>query len=189
MSRSQRDESPTAVFSLSRPERILLHSCSSSVILTRLSGPRYRPTTSQKIWQRRESNPDLWIGSKELWPLDHRGRQFYAAYITKIRSQSLWRWYVNAVGAFLNITHQHRQILNNYLAVREYEFCRRRINVRSWLSWLILVFARFWFPPPLSRYSYGQAADMAAMLLRIWRKKNVSRKSGGNNSQTDYARK
>jgi hypothetical protein len=26
-------------------------------VLTRLSGPRYRPTTSQKIWQRQESNP------------------------------------------------------------------------------------------------------------------------------------
>jgi hypothetical protein len=50
----------------------------------RLSGPRSRPTvtqsgpcsrpiTSQKILQHRESNPDLWICSQELWPLDHRG--------------------------------------------------------------------------------------------------------------------
>jgi hypothetical protein len=30
------------------------------------SGPRSRPTTSQKIWQRRESSPDLWICSQEL---------------------------------------------------------------------------------------------------------------------------
>jgi hypothetical protein len=28
---------------------------------------------SEKIWQRWESNPDLWICSQELWPLDHRG--------------------------------------------------------------------------------------------------------------------
>jgi hypothetical protein len=26
-------------------------------VLTRLSGPRSRPTASQKIWKRRESNP------------------------------------------------------------------------------------------------------------------------------------
>jgi hypothetical protein len=30
---------------------------SSSVVLTRLSGPLSRPTASQKIWKRRESNP------------------------------------------------------------------------------------------------------------------------------------
>jgi hypothetical protein len=39
------------------PEPLLFHSSSSSVILTRLSGPRSRPTISQKIWQPRESNP------------------------------------------------------------------------------------------------------------------------------------
>jgi hypothetical protein len=32
------------------PEPLLSHSSSASVILTRLSGPRSRPTTSQKIW-------------------------------------------------------------------------------------------------------------------------------------------
>jgi hypothetical protein len=32
------------------PEPLLFHSSSSSVILTRLSGPRSRPTTSQEIW-------------------------------------------------------------------------------------------------------------------------------------------
>jgi hypothetical protein len=32
---------------------------SSSVVLTRLSGPCFGPTTSQKIRQRRESIPDL----------------------------------------------------------------------------------------------------------------------------------
>jgi hypothetical protein len=31
------------------PETLLFHSSSSSVILTRLSGPRSIPTTSQKI--------------------------------------------------------------------------------------------------------------------------------------------
>jgi hypothetical protein len=32
------------------PEPLLFHSSNSSVILTSLSGPRSRPTTSQKIW-------------------------------------------------------------------------------------------------------------------------------------------
>jgi hypothetical protein len=38
------------------PELLLFHSSSSSVILTRLRGPRSRPITSQKIWKQRESN-------------------------------------------------------------------------------------------------------------------------------------
>jgi hypothetical protein len=32
------------------PEPLLFHLSSSSIILTRMSGPRSRPTTSQKIW-------------------------------------------------------------------------------------------------------------------------------------------
>jgi hypothetical protein len=42
---------PTAVnLDFLDPEPLLFHSSSSSVILTRLSGPSSRPTTSQKIW-------------------------------------------------------------------------------------------------------------------------------------------
>jgi hypothetical protein len=41
---------PTAVFSVSRPEPLLFLPSSSSVVLTRLSRPRSRPTTSQNIW-------------------------------------------------------------------------------------------------------------------------------------------
>jgi hypothetical protein len=58
---------------LSFLDRILFLSSSFSVVLTRLSVPRSRPTTTQKMWQRRESNPGLWICSQELWRLDHRG--------------------------------------------------------------------------------------------------------------------
>jgi hypothetical protein len=36
---------------------LLFHSSSSTVIFTRLSGPRSRPTTSQKIWERQETKP------------------------------------------------------------------------------------------------------------------------------------
>jgi hypothetical protein len=37
-------------YRFSRPEPLLFISSSASVVLMRLSGPRYRPTTSQKIW-------------------------------------------------------------------------------------------------------------------------------------------
>jgi hypothetical protein len=54
------------------------HSVNSSSVLTRLSGLRSRPTISQKIWERRQSNLDFWICSQELWPPDHRGGQLYS---------------------------------------------------------------------------------------------------------------
>jgi hypothetical protein len=41
---------------------------SLSFVHTRLSGLLFRPTTSQKTWYSRESNPHLWICSQELWP-------------------------------------------------------------------------------------------------------------------------
>jgi hypothetical protein len=53
----QHDKSPWPLFRFSRPEPLLFFPSNSSVVLTRLSGPRSRPTTSQKIWWRRESNP------------------------------------------------------------------------------------------------------------------------------------
>jgi hypothetical protein len=69
----QRDGFPRPYSGFSRPEPLIFLPSSFSVVLTRLSGPSSRPTTSQKIWQGRESNLDLWISSMELWPLDHRG--------------------------------------------------------------------------------------------------------------------
>jgi hypothetical protein len=41
---------PTAVFSVFRPKPLLFLPSSSLVVLTRLSRPRSRPPTSQKIW-------------------------------------------------------------------------------------------------------------------------------------------
>jgi hypothetical protein len=64
--RGQHDGSLRLYSQISRPELLLFLSSSSSIVLTRLSGPRSRPTTSQTIWQRRESNLDLWICSQEL---------------------------------------------------------------------------------------------------------------------------
>jgi hypothetical protein len=48
-SRGQRDGSLRPYSRFSRPELLLFLPSSSSVVLTRLSGPRSRPTTSQKI--------------------------------------------------------------------------------------------------------------------------------------------
>jgi hypothetical protein len=59
VSRGQRDVSLLPYSRLSRPEPLLFLPSSSSDVFTRLSRPRSRPTTSRKIWQRRESNPDL----------------------------------------------------------------------------------------------------------------------------------
>jgi hypothetical protein len=55
--RAQREGFLRPYARLSRPEPLLFLPSSSSVVLTRLSGPRSRPSTSQKIWYRRESNP------------------------------------------------------------------------------------------------------------------------------------
>jgi hypothetical protein len=48
--RGQHNESPRPYSQLSRSEPLLSLLSSSSAVLTRLSGPRSRPTTSQKIW-------------------------------------------------------------------------------------------------------------------------------------------
>jgi hypothetical protein len=48
--RGHRDGSLWPHFWLSRPEQLLFLSSSSSIVLTRLTGPRSRPSTSQKIW-------------------------------------------------------------------------------------------------------------------------------------------
>jgi hypothetical protein len=57
---------PYSYYLLSRMDPLLFLPTSSSFGLTRLSELRSRPTTSQKIWYSRESNPDLWICSQEL---------------------------------------------------------------------------------------------------------------------------
>jgi hypothetical protein len=49
VSRSQRGGSTTAIISFSRPEPLLFLTSSSSIVLTRLSGTRSRPTIFQKI--------------------------------------------------------------------------------------------------------------------------------------------
>jgi hypothetical protein len=82
-----------AVFSVSRPEPLLFLSSSSSVVLTRLSGPHSRPSASQKIWYHRELNPTLLICSQELWLLDHRGGQRKRTWDFKFSCVEYWDCY------------------------------------------------------------------------------------------------
>jgi hypothetical protein len=48
--RGQRNGSPRPYSPFSRPESLLFRPNRSSIVLTRLSGPRSRPTTFRKIW-------------------------------------------------------------------------------------------------------------------------------------------
>jgi hypothetical protein len=57
------------------PEPLLFHSSCSSVILTRLSGPVPDTLFLRKFGNAGNRARDLWICSRELWPLDHRGGQ------------------------------------------------------------------------------------------------------------------
>jgi hypothetical protein len=52
-----RNGSPRQLISVFYTRASTFLSSSSSVILTNLSGPRSRPTSPQKIWKRRGSNP------------------------------------------------------------------------------------------------------------------------------------
>jgi hypothetical protein len=80
----QRDDSLRTCSWFSRPEPLRFVSISSSVVLTRPSGLRSRPTTSQKMWSPGDRTRDLWICSQELWPLDHRG--------FRLKSKLLYDW-------------------------------------------------------------------------------------------------
>jgi hypothetical protein len=92
-------------FRFSRPETLFSWN-SISIILMRLSGPHSRYTTSQRIWYRRESNPDLSICSQELYrpsysrlsaklvsTLVDRGCRVVSGYFLEIGPQlSSWGW-------------------------------------------------------------------------------------------------
>jgi hypothetical protein len=56
VSRGQRNESPRPLISVFQTGAATFLSSNSSLILTSLSEPRSRPTSSQKIWKRRELN-------------------------------------------------------------------------------------------------------------------------------------
>jgi hypothetical protein len=57
----------------SRPEPLLFLPSSSSVVLTRLSGPVPDPLLLRTSGSAENVTRDIWICRQELWPLDHRG--------------------------------------------------------------------------------------------------------------------
>jgi hypothetical protein len=75
VSRDQRNGSPRSYSRISRPEPLLFLPSRSSIVLTRLSGPRSRSTTSQKSGSAGNRTRGLWVYSQEIRPLDHRGGQ------------------------------------------------------------------------------------------------------------------
>jgi hypothetical protein len=72
-------------FRFSRPKPLPFLQSSSCIVLMKLSGPRFRRTTYQIIWQRREWNPNLWIRSQQLWPIDYRGDPLYGKHHATLR--------------------------------------------------------------------------------------------------------
>jgi hypothetical protein len=74
--RCRRDGSLRPYSRLYRPEPQFFLLSSSSIVPTRLSGHRSRPTASQKMWHRRESNSELCICSQEFWSPDRRVHTF-----------------------------------------------------------------------------------------------------------------
>jgi hypothetical protein len=68
----QRDGSLRPYSRLSRPEPLLFIASSSSVVLTRLGGPRCKHTTFFLVVPGNRTR-DLRICSQVHWPLDHRG--------------------------------------------------------------------------------------------------------------------
>jgi hypothetical protein len=85
-----------------------------------LSGPRSRPTTSQKIWYRWESNLDLWICSQELSPLDHRG--------------GLTLWSKIKISSLCALERKVRYVCKLYIRVasRHCVFCQFNYHVLTW---------------------------------------------------------
>jgi hypothetical protein len=81
---AQRVPRPYSRFS--RPQPLFFLPSSYSVVLTRLSGPRFRPTTTQKIWLRLESNPDTWLSGTLTSRPQRWSTFFYITYINSVRT-------------------------------------------------------------------------------------------------------
>jgi hypothetical protein len=157
-----RDESLLPYSRLSRPEPLLFLLSSSSVVLTRLSWPRYRPTTSKKksgsAWNRTR---DIQICSQELWPLYHRGGHgsdtiVYKLSITFIRGLAIAEEPTVDIG-FVKLTHESF-CGNRVLWIKESPVLRRHLSRR----------------PPVALYSHKLAltsptrGGRSAGVVRSW---------------------
>ena len=80
---------PRPLISVFWTEAATFYSSSSSIDLTRLSGPRSRPTTTQKIWQRRESNPrPLYLQPETLTTRPQRRSIIHLHFVIILRVQT-----------------------------------------------------------------------------------------------------
>jgi hypothetical protein len=85
-------------------EPLLLDSSSSSVILTRLSGPCSRPIASQKIWQRLKSNP----GPLELTYMLVKNVSLQAFFFVRLHAQGKER----KVGGLYQVQYPYTIVLS-----------------------------------------------------------------------------
>jgi hypothetical protein len=139
--RGQRDGSLRPYSRISRPEPLLLLPSSSSIVLTTLSGPRSRITTSQKIWYCQESNPHPWISGQELCPLDQRGSRKWNI----IRFYWMWclLWLVEwSIFIFKSILFYHLLIdtesLLTYISAYTISFLQPKIRI-SVFFWITVI--------------------------------------------------
>jgi hypothetical protein len=81
-----------------------------------LNEPRSRPLTSLKIWYCRELNPDLWICSQELWPLDDRVSLISLFWVSAKNQKytSKKRLFLNRWNKNIKITNTSLQFINIY---------------------------------------------------------------------------
>jgi hypothetical protein len=98
----QRNGSPWLYSRFSKPKPLLFLTSSSSIVLTKLSGPRSRPPLLRKSGSAGNITRDLWICSQELWPLDHRGGPIGVS-PHKLRDRYKWFCLVIKCISFLNV--------------------------------------------------------------------------------------
>jgi hypothetical protein len=126
--RSQCDRSLRSYSRFSRPEPLLFLPNSSSIVLTRLSGPRFRPTTSRKIFWPWDRIRCIWICSQELLLVGHRsGRIERDKVIPVTERRGLRRCEMFSIpqcldnrltygGDVVSLTHQLRPSLQKFLS-------------------------------------------------------------------------
>jgi hypothetical protein len=86
VSRGQRNGSPRPYSRFCRPEPLLLLPSSSSIVLTRLSGPRSRPLLRRKSGSAGNRTRGLWICSQEYG--DKQKLCTFCNFFTKIKENT-----------------------------------------------------------------------------------------------------
>jgi hypothetical protein len=163
VSHGQRNGSLQPYCQVSRLEPLLFLPSSSSIVLTRLSGPHSRPTTSQKICSAGNWARDLWICSQKIWPLDRTGSRFLcsccdcvtsiirqsSSVMTKITYRPIMVWFFLTGKVKDNLVGWVRERtipLERPPLVGEVSANFFRIQGATWSAWWIpaAIFSAFW---------------------------------------------